>query len=130
MPLPAAAEETLIYRSIGRRDPFRGLTRVESPAPPTGALAQWSVDELRLVGVAERDGDRFALIEPAQGPAMLARVGSVVAKEGAVVAAIARDRVVLRSERWLLGEEALVVESVLAMPEAPGTGEPEPAPGP
>jgi hypothetical protein len=87
--LPAYARERYHYASLGRRDPFRGLVGGDFEA--SGDVGLPDVADLRLVGIAWDDVDRFAMAEDSRGFGYVLRLGDKV--RGGRVAGIHQDSV-------------------------------------
>jgi hypothetical protein len=87
--LPTYARERYHYASLGRRDPFRGLVGGEFEA--AGDVGLPDVADLRLVGIAWDEADRFAMAEDSRGFGYVLREGDKV--RGGRVASIHRDSV-------------------------------------
>ena len=128
---PALAGD--VYDSIGRRDPFRGLIHTDpgvSLTPTVNAVfAQYDLDQLTLVAVADEHGMRHALVEAPEGPGALLMEGSRLGNVAATVLQIGDDRLVVREERRLGDGTLLVHDRTLALADL-DTRLPSRAPGP
>jgi len=87
--LPTYARERYHYASLGRRDPFRGL--VGGTFEAAGDVGLPDVADLRLVGIAWDEADRFAMAEDSRGFGYVLREGDKV--RGGRVAGIHRGSV-------------------------------------
>jgi hypothetical protein len=87
--LPTYARERYHYASLGRRDPFQQL--VGGTFEASGDVGLPDVADLRLVGIAWDEADRFAMAEDSRGYGYVLRLGDKV--RGGRVAGIHRDSV-------------------------------------
>ncbi|MGD8394131.1 MAG: hypothetical protein PVF43_01515 [Candidatus Eiseniibacteriota bacterium] len=87
--MPAYARERYYYASLHRRDPFQALVGGELEAD--GNVGLPDVADLKLVGIAWGDTDRFAMAEDSRGFGYVLRVGDKI--RGGHVASIRQDAI-------------------------------------
>jgi len=90
-------DDTYRYRADGRRDPFKSLLidmKGKKPALLT-PLQQWSLGELRVIGIVWGTQDYMAMIETPDGKGFLIKEGTLVGPEGGIVKKITEDSVVV-----------------------------------
>jgi hypothetical protein len=87
--LPTYARERYRYASLNRRDPFQALVGGELEAG--GDVGLPDVADLKLVGIAWGDSDRFAMAEDSRGYGYVLRVGDKI--RGGHVSSIRQDAI-------------------------------------
>lgn len=84
------------YDAIGKRDPYRAYTDVV--IPPTRTLTKlqhWELDQLRVVGILRKNGERVALIEDPRGEGHIVEAGTFVGTRWGRIERIADSEVVV-----------------------------------
>lgn len=116
-PAPAPAATAFVYDALGLRDPFEPFLKLEVKKTareqfvPRTPLQQYSVEELRLVGIVWGDGGRSsALVEDPRGKGYVVGVGTYLGDRGGKIVRIQLDRLAVEERIVdLFGEENLNV---------------------
>ncbi len=94
---PAAeASPAWAYDPIGKRDPYRAYSDIiEPPSQELSELQRWELDQLRVVGILKKNGDRMAMVEDPKGKGHIVQQGDFIGKRWGRVERIAVAEIVV-----------------------------------
>lgn len=120
-PKPAEEEERSLYsyNPIGKRDPFEvfALSPTLQPDVPLTPLQQFSIDQLKLVGIIWGISNPRALVEDPKGKGHVVKRGTLIGKNWGKVSRIKQDEVIIAEEYRDIDGRLVVNEISLKLPK-------------